>query len=74
MTKLQGTGIHLLGGRNAELRELVPEMPPRVAIRALGYSSQTTEDHAVDAGRTWVTYASYRFPNRQAAGDQTMLE
>jgi len=52
--------IHLLGARNAALRELVLELPPPIVASALGYSAQVTEKHAEDAGRTWVTYASYR--------------
>jgi hypothetical protein len=60
MKKLRDSGIHLLGARNAALRELVLEMPPPIVASALGYSAQVTEKHAEDAGRTWVTYASYR--------------
>jgi hypothetical protein len=55
MRKLRDSGIHLLGARNAALRELVLEMPPPIVADALGYSAQVTEKHAEDAGRTWVT-------------------
>jgi hypothetical protein len=64
MSKLRDSGIHLLGARNAALREFVLEMPPPMVAHALGYSPQVTEQHAEDAGRTWVTYAAYRSPRR----------
>lgn len=60
MSQLRRTGIHLLGARNSALRQLVLDMPPAVAAQALGYSPQVAEDHARQAGKTWVTYASYR--------------
>jgi site-specific recombinase XerD len=64
MRKLRDSGIHLLGARNAALRELVLEMPPPIVAHVLGYSAQVAEKHAEDAGRTWVTYASYRGAGR----------
>ena len=60
MKKLRESGIHLLGARNATLRDLVLTMPPPVAAHALGHSTQITEQHAKQAGNTWATYASYR--------------
>jgi hypothetical protein len=63
MRKLRDSGIHLLGARNAALRELVLEMPPPIVADALGYSAQVTEK------RTWVTYASYR-PRRGSIGGE----
>ncbi len=60
MSQLRHSGIHLLGARNSALRQLVLDMPPAVAAQALGYSAQVTEEHARHAGKTWVTYASYR--------------
>jgi hypothetical protein len=69
MRKLRDSGIHLLGAQNAALRELVVEMPPPIVAHALGYSAQVTEKHAEDAGRTWVTYASYRQAGRTREGD-----
>jgi hypothetical protein len=73
MRKLRDSGIHLLGGRNAAMRELVLEMPPAIVARAFGYSPQVTEDHAADAGRTWVTYASYRSLSRTSSGSSSDL-
>jgi hypothetical protein len=55
-------------------RELVLEMPPAIVARAFGYSPRVTEDHAADAGRTWVTYASYRSLSRDPDADQTTRE
>jgi hypothetical protein len=36
MRKLRDSGIHLLGARNAALRELVLEMPPPIVAHVLG--------------------------------------
>jgi len=60
MTRIRNAGVHLLGGRNSALRQLVLDMPPAVAAQALGYSPQVTEAHARNTGATWVTYAAYR--------------
>jgi len=60
MTGIRQTGVHLLGGRNAALRQLVLDMPPALAAEALGYHPSVTQSHAEGAGTTWVTYASYR--------------
>lgn len=68
MRLARNNGVHLLGGRNSALRQLVLDMPPTVAAQALGYSPQVAEAHARKAGTTWVTYASYR--NRLTDRDQ----
>lgn len=60
MNLVRDSGVHLLGGRNSALRQLVLDMPPAIAAQALGYSPQIAEAHARNAGTTWVTYASYR--------------
>jgi hypothetical protein len=60
MTQIRDAGVHLLGGRNSALRQLVLDMPPAVAARALGYSPQVAEAHARNAGTTWVAYAAHR--------------
>jgi hypothetical protein len=60
MKLVRDNGVHLLGGRNSALRQLVLDMPPAIAAQALGYSPQIAEAHARSAGTTWVTYASYR--------------
>jgi hypothetical protein len=74
MRKLRDSGIHLLGARNAALRELVLEMPPPIVADALGYSAQVTEKHAEDAGRTWVTYASYRASRGSTGGEPDTIQ
>lgn len=60
MGRVRDAGVHLLGGRNSALRQLVLDMPPAVAAQAIGYSPQVAEQHARQSGATWVTYASYR--------------
>ena len=60
MNQLASNGIHLLGTRLAAIRALVQEMPPAVAAQALGYTSECTEDHTIQAGATWAAYASHR--------------
>jgi len=60
MKLVRDAGVHLLGGRNSALRQLVLDMPPAIAAQALGYSPHVAEAHARNAGTTWVTYASYR--------------
>ncbi len=71
MKLVRDNGVHLLGGRNSALRQLVLEMPPAIAAQALGYSPQVAEAHARNAGTTWVTYASYR--TRGTGPDQGAL-
>ncbi|WP_405592290.1 hypothetical protein [Streptomyces sp. NBC_01190] len=66
MNQLAKNGIHLLGTRLAAIRALVQEMPPAVAAQALGYTAECAEDHAIQAGARWATYASHRRqPDRQ---------
>lgn len=65
---VRDSGVHLLGGRNSALRQLVLDMPPAIAAQALGYSPQIAEAHARNAGTTWVTYAAYR--SRTASPDK----
>lgn len=60
MNQLAKNGIHLLGTRLAAIRALVQEMPPAVAAQALGYTPECAEDHAIQAGAPWATYASHR--------------
>jgi hypothetical protein len=60
--------------RNAALRELVLEMPPRIVADALGHSAQVTEKHAEDAGRTWVTYAPYRSRRGSIGGEPDTIQ
>ncbi|MFE4973725.1 hypothetical protein ACFRAR_16645 [Kitasatospora sp. NPDC056651] len=66
MNQLAGNGIHLLGTRLDAIRALVQSMPPAVAAQALGYTSECAEDHAIQAGATWATYASHRHQARRA--------
>jgi hypothetical protein len=66
MNQLASNGIHLLGTRLAAIRALVRGMPPAVVAQALGYTSECTEDHAIQAGATWATYASHRGRARNA--------
>lgn len=58
--KILDSGIHMLGARNATLRALVLAMPPPLVAHALGYNTSTTEQHAMQSGRTWATYASHK--------------
>lgn len=58
--RVRDAGVPLLGGRNSALRQLVLDMPPAVAARALGYSPPVAEAHARNAGATWTNYAAHR--------------
>jgi hypothetical protein len=50
MKLVRDSGVHLLGGRNSALRQLVLDMPPAIAAQALGYSPKIAEAHARNAG------------------------
>jgi hypothetical protein len=60
LTRTRDLGIHLRGGRNAALRDLLLTVPVPVLASVLGYDPATLERHCAHAGTTWVTYASYR--------------
>ncbi|MFJ5548577.1 hypothetical protein [Streptomyces sp. NPDC093225] len=57
---LWDSGIPIRRGRNSALRELVLEMPPALVAKALGYSPLAAEQHAAEAGRPWLGYATVR--------------
>jgi hypothetical protein len=69
MSQIRGAGVHLLGGRNSALRQLVLDMPPAVAAQALGYSPQVAEAHARHAASTWASYAAYRSSQTHALSE-----
>lgn len=50
---LRAAGVHIRGGRNSALRQLVQDMPPAVAAQALGYSPSVAEGHPRRAGATY---------------------
>ena len=58
MRMLREAGVHIRGGRNSALRQLVQDMPPAVAAQALGYSASVAEGHARRAGSTYINYAA----------------
>ncbi|MGC4987451.1 hypothetical protein ACLQ18_43975 [Streptomyces sp. DT193] len=60
MNQLVSNGIHLLGTRLAAIRALVQGDAPAVVTQALGYTSECTENHAIQVGATWPAYASHR--------------
>jgi hypothetical protein len=53
-------GIHLRGGGNAALRDLLLTVPVAVLASFLALDDATLERHAAHAGTTWVSYTSYR--------------
>ena len=65
LTRTRRLGIHLRGGRNAALRDLLLTVPVPVLASVLGYDPETLEHHRAHAGTTWVTYASYRSSTNQ---------
>jgi hypothetical protein len=65
LTRTRRLGIHLRGGRNAALRDLLLTAPVPVLAAVLGYDPATLENHRARAGTTWGSYAS----NRSAAAD-----
>ncbi|MDQ6839839.1 MAG: recombinase XerD, partial [Actinomycetota bacterium] len=53
-------GIDLMGARSGALRQLVLDCPPPVVADLLGYSYQTIDRHALQAGSPWSSYAALR--------------
>jgi hypothetical protein len=51
--RLRGSGIDLLGTRNAALREIVRQVPASIAATQPGYSHQVTQKHAAPGRRTY---------------------
>uniref|UniRef100_A0AAU3I9Q4 Resolvase/invertase-type recombinase catalytic domain-containing protein n=1 Tax=Streptomyces sp. NBC_01393 TaxID=2903851 RepID=A0AAU3I9Q4_9ACTN len=60
MNQLVSNGIHLLGTRLTAIHALVQENAARRRRQALGYTSECTKNHAIQAGATWPAYASHR--------------
>ncbi|MCU1676319.1 MAG: hypothetical protein JWM93_1077 [Frankiales bacterium] len=60
MERLRANGIHLLGSRNAALRQLVRDVPAPLLADQLGYSPQITHRHAALAAETMAVYGSIR--------------
>ena len=60
---LWGVGIHLLGARNAALRDLVRQVPAPIVATQLGYSHQVTQRHAALAAEPMSKYASIKAGN-----------
>jgi len=50
----------ILPSRNAAIRQLVTDCPPPIVAAMLGYSDQTTTNHATAAGSNWTTYAAIK--------------
>ncbi len=65
MNALRAAGVPLLAGRHAALEQLVREMPPVIAAKALGYHVAVAERYADAAGRRWGTYAALPTPRRE---------
>ncbi|NGP09710.1 hypothetical protein G6038_30480 [Rhodococcus sp. 14C212] len=65
MTLLRESGVELRAMKAATLRELVQEMPPTVAARALGFKTASLETHAAQAGMTWASYPALRRAERK---------
>lgn len=59
-TQVTKMGINILSARNATLRQLVLDCPPPVIADALGYTHNTTDRHATQAGSPWTTYTANR--------------
>lgn len=57
-TQLRDSDIYPLGARNATLRNRVLTMPTVIDAEALGHSHVIAENHANDAGVTWVAWVT----------------
>lgn len=56
--RFQRLGIPNLTGRTRALRSMLLEAPPAVVAGMLGYTPDTAEDIAREAGATWKHYAA----------------
>lgn len=58
--RLRGSGIDLLGARNAALRQLVRQVPAPILATQLGYSPQVAHKHAALAAEPMSRYSAVR--------------
>lgn len=64
--QLHELGIPLTQARTASFRQLVPQGPPLVVARSLGFDYGTATEHAIAAGGTWNRYPAARMDSTLA--------